>query len=231
MTDIIKANNLADISAVRPVAGNFSAVPIVPLCKRDEERERLDKRIAVLEENARQKDAVIAALRDDVARAFEDGRMKGYKAGIDEAGDMQAARLSLLEENAGHAQAKLSDAIASLSRLSALLARDCVDAILGNGEDRVEIINRIIKTQIAKIEETTLLTVELSRQDFPDDESLMALAARMDVPAVVFSARPGMASGDCLMTLRLGSMEVGINQQWNCLRGVLNEIVLPAAQP
>ena len=74
-----------------------------------------------------------------------------------------------------------------------------------------------------------LLAVEVSREDFADGEALTALAHRLSPLAVVIEANPEMASGACVMRLRLGRLSIGIDQQWGVLRDLLTEMSEPEA--
>lgn len=225
MSGIIKSGNLADLSVVRPVAvpAAISAASI----RQEEERERSHKRIAALEEDLHKRDASITALRADVERAFEEGKTQGHAAGLAEAQDRQAERLSLLDNAVRQALEKMSTDLSSLERLAAVLARECLDKILGSPDDHAELLGQIISKQIAKIDKVMLLGIEVSQQDFPDDEALAALGKRIGLSAVALTARDDMASGGCVMQLRLGRMNIGIDRQWGALREVLDEMALP----
>jgi flagellar biosynthesis/type III secretory pathway protein FliH len=224
MSAIIKSGSVTELSAVRPIkAASFTRA----ISKQDEERNRLQQRIAALEEELRKRDEAMAALRADVERAFEEGKTQGRNEGLMQAEDRQAERFTLLENGVQEALDGLSKDLSSLERLSALLARECLDKILGASDDRAELVGRIIAEQIGKIERSTLLGIEVSRADFPDDQSLAALGAHIGLPSVALTADAEKPSGACTMTLRLGRMDVGLDQQWSALREVLGEMALP----
>jgi flagellar biosynthesis/type III secretory pathway protein FliH len=225
---VIKSGNLAGLSSVRPIAAHASAA-IVPLQRQDEERERLRRTIATLESDLRERDVAIDVLRKDVERAFAEGTAKGHAAGLADAEDKQNDRLDRLEATARLAQEGVSAGLVSLERLSALLARECVDKILGNAQDRADLIGYIIAVQVAKIDKSMLLAVEVSRDDFPDAEALAALAQRLSPLAVALEANAEMAPGACVMRLRLGRLAVGIDQQWGALKDLLTEMSEPEA--
>jgi flagellar biosynthesis/type III secretory pathway protein FliH len=229
MSGIIKSGNLAGLGAVRPL-GSLSPDAVI-LSKRDGEHDRLRRRIAALEKDVREQGATIADLHDEVERALETGRAEGREAGLAEAQDMQTERLALLETAMCDAQAALAGGLSSLDRLSALLARECVDIILGHADDRAEFVRRIVETQVEKIDKAMLIGIALSRQDFPDDEALAALTARTGLSGVRVTASSDMGSGGCVMSLRLGSVDVGIDRQWSVLREVLGEMASPEATP
>jgi flagellar assembly protein FliH len=228
VSGVIKSGNFADLSSVRPI-GTQTQAAVVPLQRQDEEKERLRRSVAALESQLRERDVAIDMLRKDVERAFEEGTAKGHAAGLAEAEDKQNARLDLLEGTARKAQEEVSAGLVSLDRLAALLARECVEKIVGNAEDRADLIGYIISVQIAKIDRAMLLAVEVSGEDFPDGEALTALSRRLGPIAVVLEANPELASGACIMRLRLGRLSVGIDQQWGALKDLLTDMSLPEA--
>jgi flagellar biosynthesis/type III secretory pathway protein FliH len=225
---VIKSGNLAGLSSVRPIASQAQAA-VVALQRQDEERERLHRRIAGLESELRERDVAIDVLRKDVERAFEEGTAKGHAAGLADAEDKQNDRLGRLEASARKAQEGVAAGLVSLERLAALLARECVDKVLGNAQDRADLIGYIIAVQLAKIDKSMLLAVEVSREDFADDEALAALAQRLAPLTVVIEANGEMASGACAMRLRLGRLSVGIDQQWGALKELLTQMAEPEA--
>lgn len=225
---VIKSGNLAGLSSVRPIASQAQAAVVV-LQRQDEERERLHRRIAALESELRERDVAIDVLRKDVERAFEEGTDKGHVAGLAAAEDKQNDRLFRLETAARRAQEGIAAGLVSLERLAALLARECCDKILGNAQDRADLIGYIIAVQIAKIDKSMLLAVEVSREDFPDDEALAALAQRLAPLTVALEANGEMTSGACVMRLRLGRLSIGIDQQWGALKELLTQMSEPEA--
>jgi len=229
MSGIIKSANSSGLLAVRPLAEPLSVAPVIPLGKHDEERDALLRRIARMEDELRQREAEARDLRAAAVKAREEGVEQGYESGLAAAQDRQAERLSLLEKAMLRTQANLAESLTSLSRLSALLAQDCVEIILGNASDRVGFIERIIDTQVARIDRTMLVAIHLSRMDFPDDTELTTLASRLGSAAVSVTAGEDLPAGACVMTLRLGRLSVGIDQQWPVLKNLLDEMALPEA--
>jgi len=227
MSGIIKSGNFADLSVVRPLSALPVATLAVSKSREDEDREQLRRHIAALEAGVRERDEAIRALQSDVERAFKQGKEEGRSAGFAQAEDRQAERLSLLEAGIRAAQAKLSENMTSLDRLSVLLAQDCLDILLGSGADRADVVRRIIAAQVGQIDKSMLLEIEVSREDFPDGESLVALARKVGLPTTMLAAGHGLASGDCMINLCLGRMNVGLRQQWGVLKDLLTQMALP----
>lgn len=226
MSALIKSGNLADLSAVRPI-GVQVAPALVVRRPEDEEVERFRRAVSSLEGELRERDVAIDVLRKDVERAFEEGRAKGRELGRSEAEDRESDRLARLEEGIETARREVCDGLVSLERLAALLARECLEKILGDATDRIDLIARIVAAQIQAIDRSMLLHIEVSSEDFPNPAALASLASRLEPFRLLPVVNADLASGGCVMSLRLGRMVVGLDQQWGALRGVLNEMALP----
>jgi flagellar biosynthesis/type III secretory pathway protein FliH len=220
MNGIIKSGMLGERSGVRPL-GATAAVVLTPY---DEELNRLRQRIAFLETELRQRDTTIDRLNGDVKRASEDGVEHGRAAGLAEAKDLQLERLQLLEEGLAKAQAGLSENLSSLEGLACVLARECLDIMLGRSEDRASVLEAIIGAQVAKVGKAMLLRIDVSSEDFPDESLIDAIGKRMGLPDAILTARDDLDSGACQMVLRLGQMEIGIDRQWGTLREILDDM-------
>jgi len=125
------------------------------------------------------------------------------------------------------ARARLDESLASLERLAAALAGECLDTVLGDRKYRAQTVRKILAAQCAKIEKSALLAVELSDADFPDAEALAVIERDIAPSQAALSARAEVPSGGCRMVLRLGQMDVGLDRQWGTLRDLLAEIASP----
>ncbi|HWA90275.1 MAG TPA: hypothetical protein VG889_09590 [Rhizomicrobium sp.] len=219
MSAVIKSAQ--GLGVTRPLGVVAVKPPPSPL---EEERGRLVQRIAALESEIAQRDATITELRAEIPRALEKGLAEGRAIGFSEAQDRQSERLALLGISLGKAQADFKESLGALDRLAALLTRECLDVILGDPKHRAQSVRKIVTGQIAKIEKSSVVAIELSKADFPDDEALAEVARENGLAAAAFSANDGMKPGGCRIALKLGTLEVGLDRQWTSLAAVLNNI-------
>jgi flagellar biosynthesis/type III secretory pathway protein FliH len=222
MSALIKSGNSADFSTVRALAALRAETPIVSAI--DEERDRVGRQLTALQAEIQTRDSEITLLHAEIEQAHKRGLEEGRERGRSEAEDRQASRVALLERSLGLAQESVADGIKALEQLAVLLARDCLDIILGNADYRSELVTEIVRTQAVRVERAMLVDVKVSREDFSDQESLNAIAERAGVTTSVLSTKTDMPSGDCLITLRLGSIDVGLGRQWGVLRETLDQI-------
>ncbi|MBV8975789.1 MAG: hypothetical protein JO261_14935 [Alphaproteobacteria bacterium] len=223
---IIKALDPSVHARVLPLPGTvLTAIPT----REDEERERSRVRLAHLESELRQRDIQLEDLRHEIPQAFEKGRKEGEAVGLRAAEDRQSERLGLLEAALRDAQARLAQSISGLERLAPLLAGECLDLILGERKYRAAMVRKALAVQLKSIEASCVLAIEVSAQDFPEREALQRLKEDIAPRRIAVEVREEMPSGDCRLVLRLGQMEIGLDQQWTALRGSLEAMSMPEA--
>lgn len=225
MSNIIKSANATGIATLHALGAPIT-VPVTADAE-DEERRSMVHRIAWLESDLRRCGEEVVELRSEIERAREEGREQGYESGLVAAEDRQAERLALLESAMQRAHASLVESMQSVVRLAPLLAQDCVDIILGDTANRADHVAGIVEKQLALLDRAMLVGIRVSRLDFPDDAALAALSARVAPDAVHLVAAEEIPAGGCTMVMRLGCIQVGIDQQWPVLRALLGEMSLP----
>lgn len=227
MTGVIKFSDAAKAS-VRSLATRThdlsepQAPPVV-----DPELTALREEVSGLRADIERREAEAADLRRDIDRALIDGEAAGRKAGQEEANDRQAERLAALQAGVAEATQSFADQISSLERLAALLAHESLGKILGDERHYADLLTRALRVRLDEIEARAVISVEVSRTDFPDPSRLASLSAAVGHPELDIRACEDLNSGGCRVRLRLGALEIGIGQQWERL----GEALLGLAQP
>jgi len=226
MSSVIKAFDSPAHAKVQPLPGGLLiAVPT----REEEEIAQLKTKIALLEGDLRQRDARQAELCKEIPQAYENGKKDGEAAGLRAAEDRQSERLKLLEAALSDANSQLAQGICALQRLAPLLAAECLDIILGDRKYRTAMVRKILSAQIKALEASSVISIELSKEDFGDPQALDKLKHEFALKQTVLEARDDLASGGCRIALRLGQMEVGIDRQWSGLRRELEAMSHPEA--
>lgn len=176
-----------------------------------------------LKRRLEQQDATLSELRAEAEAAFRKGEAKGREAGLREAADQDEQRLKRLEAGIEKAQATVAEAMAALERLAPALAHDALANILGQDSDRPQLVAAVVRHQVRTLDARSLIQVEVSAADFPDDDALAvlegALAGRPSIHASV-----GLKSGECRIKLKLGTLDVGVDRQWTELSAMLRDM-------
>ena len=213
MSALLKSGSDALRARVRPIGGTAPAPEPVPI---DPELAQL--RAALAEAHAALK--AQCEMLDAVPARLEAARADGEEAGRALAQDREAERIDILRKAANEAMTLYARQMQSLDRLAALLARTCLEKMLLDDVQRADIIAGLLRGQMAKLEAGAAVRIEVSDRDFPDAGALAALAP---APCEII-ASPALASGDCTIKLRLGTIEIGLGQQWGTLRSALEEM-------
>jgi flagellar biosynthesis/type III secretory pathway protein FliH len=189
--------------------------------------DQLRQKITTLEAINRRQQEQIEILHKDVQQAFVEGEAQGKEVGLAAAEDRQAERFGVLKGGVQKALTSFEESMSSLERLALLIARDCVNVMMTASEARADLLCDMIRFQASKIEKSSIIAIEVSGQDFPTERDLIVLAERAFTGPVELSVGKELEAGDCVIRLRLGQLEIGINQQWGVLGDLLEEMARP----
>ncbi len=165
------------------------------------------------------------AAQAESERAFERGREAGRAAGKSEAIAQDAERLGRLENALRLARGDFGTALEGMERLSLLIARDCLDVLLGEADYRSELLTHLIRSQITQTDQGSIVEIRVSQTDFPDAAAIERLCATAGGGGrVTIVADRSFASGECNMTLILGQADIGLRQQWGSMRRLLSDM-------
>jgi flagellar biosynthesis/type III secretory pathway protein FliH len=221
MTAVLKFGSASLRDRVRPLAATSPhGAPAT-----DPERERLACEVETLAGALADRDDAIASLRDEVVRALEAGRAEGREAGREEAEDRNAELLAMVESAAEQALARLADQLGAMERLALLVAQTCLDRMLLASEERSRVVGDLIRGQVAALNEGAAVRIQVSARDFASPDALAQLAPAAANRGCEITASEALDSGDCTIALQLGTLDVGLNQQWGALRSELDAMI------
>ncbi len=232
MSRLLKLHDAADAPAISSLHSAWNAAkdddvkapsPVIDpeLLRLRDEREQLRQRL-------QQQETEIAALRKEVDGAFQNGETQGREAGIRDAADQGAKTLATLESGVEHAIANFNEVLSGLERLAPMLARQGLAGILGAADNRSDLVAAIVLQQLKAIETQAVIHIEVSAADFADEAALSRLGDSLGYQGVTIHAYSALKSGDCRIKLKLGALEVGLDQQWGRLKAMLNDMAEPA---
>lgn len=221
MTLILKSGSVSLRDRVRPLAVSLPhGAPAT-----DPERERLAAEVEALTAELAGRDDAIASLKEDVARALEAGKAEGREAGREEVEDRNAELLATIESAAGQALARFADQLGEMERLALLVAQTCLDRMLLASEDRSRIVGDLIRGQVAALNEGAAIRIQVSARDFGSPDALGQIAAAAASRSCEIAASEALDSGDCRIALQLGTLDIGLNQQWGAIRAELDAMI------
>lgn len=155
--------------------------------------------------------------------ALDAAREDGFQDGLAQESRNDEEALALLSKAVDDAVAKVDEKLAGTERLAALMARECLDRIFGDDESRTHLLHEIIAQQLRQLEQGSVIAVSLCSEDFPELDSLAVLEP-IAGQTVRFTHRAELKRGEIAIDLTLGSLSVGLDQQWGRLRAALTEL-------
>ena len=205
----LKIGQVRPFVAARPASPELSVVPepdpllIAALAERD----ALDKDLTELREASR--------------IAIEAARREGHEKGLAAAKANQDEQLAVLSRGVDAALAEWRERITQSETLAALFTHAALAKLFENPEDRAELVLGLIARQIAGLRSEALLSLEVSRADFPDPSDLEERLPALEGAKIRSSI--ALKSGECRLNLKTGQVDLGIPTQWPALSKLLLE--------
>lgn len=112
----------------------------------------------------------------------------------------------------------ISGALTSLKRTydilessALLLSHAALQNLFLDKSANAAIVSAFIKGHAQTLRKEAILEVQVSEHDFPDQAALRLLASDMDMNEANLNSSHTLKPGDCVMTLRLGKLELSIS--------------------
>jgi len=226
---IIKSKDLGHENAVRALRTPAVASPIL-VSDRPSELDRLKDQVAALSQQLHGAQGQLEQVSELVEKARLEGRSAGIEEGLTQAERQEGARLSALSRGVDAAHDALRQHLADIDRNALLVARAALEQVLGPAAAPGALLPDLIRRQLDHIAAETLVSIEVSADDFADDGALAALAGQSGAPRTSLAASTALASGACQIKLTLGAIDAGLGQQWDALDGVLRALIQPEAR-
>lgn len=228
---IIKSASDARASLVRAIPSLAAGEAVVDPRQKAFERRAAeqDERIAALTEELAGRDARIARLTEGVIEAHRDGVAEGRLAGLREAEDGRQDRLAKLAGGIEAAMAEFAVRLSSMERLAVTLAGEGLRKIIGDPNLYGELLAGTIRHHAETVGARAVVRVTVSQDDFPTEAELGKLRQNVANGALDLRASPDLPAGACEMRLRLGALDIGVDQQWDRLSLLFDELSLASA--
>lgn len=221
MSGLLKSGSATLHERVRPLAA------VAPQAAADPQRERLEAELAALAAALAERDEAIARHSGEL----EDARGEGFEEGRRSAEDDGTAALAAIEAAADRALALFAEQLGEMETLAALLARTCLERLLLATEQRSALVCELIAGQARALDSEALVRISVSASDFLTAADLEAVATALGSRRCELVASDELDSGECRIALRLGTLDIGLSQQWGSLRDILDDAIAAEARP
>lgn len=212
---LIKAIDVGDIQMLR------GSVAVSAIIDRGAGQPTLDPEIERLSVRVISLEAEVQRLNEAVIVARSEGESEG-RTQVKRDFDAQRAEAHVqLEAGLSHALEQWSAKLNEVDRLAVMIASTALERLLLSPEDRLSTLTALIAAQVQALDRSSLLRIKVSHEDFIDSDALAELAQSCAIDGVLIEQALNLCAGDCIIQLTLGSIDVGLNQQWSAIRSLL----------
>ena len=205
MSALIKQGS-ADVKPAFSATSVAAPVKAAAPDPREAELNRLRKQVEQLE-------SALAAAK----KAEDDARDAGRKTGLAEAHREDTARLALLEATLAQVVGNFEARLGVLDGLAPLLARAALEKLCVPPENWVVLLEGVIARQLGALRRSSVVALFVSPEDFdqPGTAALASGRAHVEMDA-------DLASGAARIELKLGQIDLDVQQQWKSLSALLD---------
>lgn len=215
MSAVIKSAEAAIDTGVR----GLSVAPPTPVQSAEARLiTELERRLETVQAELIARDRDIARLSAAVDSARSEGRAQGLVEGRKSAEDRSEALIRTVTDSAAEGVAILRDRLAGLEDAVGGLAALALGRIVGQQADRQALVVDTVRRAMGELFAGSVLTVEVSRDDFSDAATLQAVLP----PECEVRLLDGLPSGGCRLRLRMGEVDLGLQGQAARLRAILD---------
>lgn len=147
-------------------------------------------------------------------KAYLDGEEAGKIAAKEMLDQSRKEALSMLEKAFLAALEDLKLALSGFEALSLQVALEALTVLTDNPETYRAIIAATIKKQLSALETRSIVTVTVSRSDFPDSRELAELETSLGAPLNSLKLCEDMDSGNSRIALTIGAVEIDLGRSW-----------------
>jgi flagellar assembly protein FliH len=190
-----------------------------------------DTRILDLEEQVHDLAAKLTEARKRQTQAAEEAFTRGEKTARAAYRRDEEAALAVLRTGVDSALATLRDQAANTEAVALLVCQIALEKVFGDAPDYRELVTRAVRVQIAALRRGTVVQLRVSAADFPGDQALRELEARLAAGALDIRPDPALPAGACRIELRLGQIELSVADHWDRLQSELRRLTHTGEPP
>jgi flagellar biosynthesis/type III secretory pathway protein FliH len=146
---------------------------------------------------------------------------KAAREALERRGSAEEKALDLLGAAIGAALAEWKERLAAWDGAAAGIARAALGQVFAPETTGGELVTAALARQLERIEASAILRVRVSPDDFADPAALEAAAAGT---GALVEVDPALASGACLVDLKLGHLDCGLGAQWPRIDELLSRL-------
>lgn len=183
----------------------------------------LKEQVEALRSELSSRDQEIQRLTASATAAFDQGRAEGIEEGRQSAEDHSAALIRTVADTAARGLGAFKQGLTGLEDAAGGLAALALGRIVGQTADRQGLIIDTVRRAVGDLFAGSVVLVEVSQEDFADPAPLRAVLPK----GCEVHVEEGLASGACRLKLRMGEVDLELQDQVARLRAILDPTGAP----
>jgi hypothetical protein len=155
-------------------------------------------------------------------KAYLDGEEAGKIVAEEMFDQSRKEALSMLEKAFSTALEDLKLALSGFEALSLQVALEALTVLTDNPETHHKILAATIKKQLSALDARSIVSVTVSRSDFPDSRELAELETKLGAPTNTLRLCGEMDSGNSHIALSIGAVEIDLKRSWREIAEMLS---------
>ena len=168
-------------------------------------------------------EAQISAHENALAKAYSDGEAAGREAALDDFEEDRKEALAVLSSTLANAMAVLTNSLLRFEGIALEASLAALNSLVEDVASYRTVLLSTIKRQVKTLDKDTILSISVSRLDFPNSEAVAEIARTVGADNANISVSEKLSRGKCEIKVMLGSLEIDLARSWREIEAVLTD--------
>jgi type III secretion protein L len=185
---------------------------------------------SVLEARVAELERELTSIAADLPEKLKQAREEGAEAAREERTEAEDRALEALADALEAARASWEARLSSWESAACGIAKAALEQVFADAGKSAELVEAAIARQLDRLGASSLVGIRVSQDDFADDARLARTAKSLGA-GLELKRDPTISSGDCVIDLKLGHMDVAPGAQWQRLAALLERLEREGVSP
>jgi flagellar biosynthesis/type III secretory pathway protein FliH len=174
-----------------------------------------------LKQSAEAYETLVVSHEAALKQAYDEGHSAGYNTAELDIEDSRKNALERLSAGIEIANADLHTSLARFENYALQAAAQALETLIDAPDLYTQIIGGMITRQVEELGKATIITITVSRSDFPDSRELMEIAPILSDVETKIALSDELPAGRCDIKLMVGTAEIDFRRTWQEILAVL----------
>ena len=187
-------------------------------------------RETVLEARIVELQATLETHEAELPAKLERAREEGAREALEERSKAEAEALAALRAALKDALSLWSERLSDWNGAAAGIAKAVLEQVFTGAEHRSELVEATIRKRVAVLDANSVVRIRVSAEDFADSKAFARTVASVG-QAVELKSDSSLKTGECIVDLKLGHVDLGLGSQWGRIAGLLESLERDGLEP